>query len=65
MRKEKLRRHWMDRPPLPASPVPCDGVVHTLRGQTTYEECKKWCEKQMASYDEMSRETRDFIKDMR
>jgi hypothetical protein len=64
MRKEKLRRHWMDRPPLPTSPVPCDDIVMRFDwGVVTYESAKLDAEISMDLYDRMPRDVRDRDKE--
>lgn len=65
-RKEKLRRHWMDWPPLPTSPTPCDDVYLAFPDAgfvLTYSDMKPHSEERMAQYDRMDKTLRDHWKE--
>lgn len=59
MRRERLRRHWMDRPPLPTSPVPCSGIIGGIFGTRRYAELKCIAENNYWHFDGLSRQGRD------
>ncbi|TXH57929.1 MAG: hypothetical protein E6Q97_03590 [Desulfurellales bacterium] len=62
IRKEKLRRHWMDRPPLPRSPVPCTGLMGGIFGAQTYRMFKMRAEADYARFDRLSPEWRERVR---
>jgi len=62
MRRERLRRHWMDRPPLPTSPVPCSGIVGSIFGTRSYAELKHIAENDYRRFDSLSRQERDVVR---